>query len=73
METMKTKHDDNSRATDAKCIKYNTSECKQTIVESIAKNRDAAKTVYNAFLELHGLYNPLLEAYSDVKTDTVRC
>ena len=63
---MKTKHDDNFRATHARCIENNARECKQKIVESIAKNRDATKTVYNALLELHGPYDPLLEMYSDV-------
>ena len=63
---MQTKHNDKFSATHARCIKFNSRESKQSIVESIAKNRDATQTVYNALLELHGPYDRLLQVYSDV-------
>ena len=62
--TMQTKHNDKFSTTHTRYIKFNSRESQQSIVESIAKNHDATKTVYNALLELHGPVNSLLQEYS---------
>ena len=65
MQTEKTKHD-HSCAPVERRIKGDTSLCTQKIVDGIARNGAAVKTVCNAFLEIHGPFNHLLQAYSDI-------